>query len=72
MTEALLLQKRAKALALLDDFKEWYMDISRPDGALVYLSLKQDIRRADDVELDRLITEMTDRNMRAMTKKLMQ
>ena len=46
------------------------MDVSRPDGQLIFLSLTNDIFGADETELDRLIEEMTERNMRAMTRKM--
>jgi hypothetical protein len=63
--------KRAEALLLLDDFKKWYME--SPPGAgnqILYLGLMRDILRGTEDKVDRLIDDLTDRNGRALLKKL--
>ena len=64
-------QKRAEALLLLDDFKKWHMDaLVRQGDQILYLGLMRDILRGTEKQVDHLIESLTDRNSKALLKKL--
>lgn len=62
--------KRINALAVLEAYKEWHWDTTRPDGQLIYISLAKDILKATETELDTMVEKMTEHNMRALQKKM--
>jgi hypothetical protein len=65
-----MLNKRGKALALLDEFKEWYNVNDSVDNLLILTGLHRDIIRGTEAEVDRLIERMTEKNQQALMKKL--
>jgi len=62
--------KRGKALALLDEFKEWYAINDSVDHMLILNGLQRDILRGTEDEVDRLIERMTEKNQEALMTKL--
>jgi hypothetical protein len=65
-----MLVKRGKALALLDEFKEWYAINDSVDHMLILNGLQRDIMRGTEDEVDRLIERITEKNQAALMKKL--
>lgn len=59
--------RRVVARKQLSDFYHWYAN-NQTD--IIYVSLMSDIRKAEEPELERLISEMEERNSRALMKKL--
>jgi len=64
-------EMRARALDLLDDFREWQsMDATKVGNQIIIIGLQRDILRGTEDELDRLISEMEDRNNQSLMKKM--
>jgi len=65
--------KRAQALRLVDEFKEWYCkqtgELSE-DEQIVIMGLTRDILRGTESEVDRLTELIDERNQQALMRKL--
>ncbi len=65
--------KRAQALRLVDEFKEWYCkqtgELSE-DEQIVIMGLTRDILRGTESEVDRLTERIDERNQQALMRKL--
>ena len=64
-------KKRDVARTSLHEFRKWHnVDNRLEENALLLFGLLRDIRRESEEEVDRIISELEDRNNQMLLKKL--